>query len=254
MIIQCPNCGFWGKIPKYAVAIPHYARCLRCRHQFELASHLTGGSRNVPALASPEVAVERRDASHGDDPGSSFYELKAITADADADVAPSDVKDSWDEEADEAPADGEPGPAPGVATTNVPIPATIATLRLRMASLLVAGPADPWYSRVLQGWGIFFLVWALLIVVRSVHGLLTVTDVAAQGREMLSSVVSVLLLVPGSAGLFVLVDLGRYIRRLARGPAAIEAASARPSGEAGDRPRPWPMRAGTLAVRAASSP
>jgi hypothetical protein len=253
MIIQCPNCGFWGKIPKYAVAIPHYARCLRCRHQFELAPYLPGGLRGEPSLASPEVDAGRSGTGHEDDPGSSSYELKAITADADTELATSDIKDPWDEEPEGARADGETGRSPGVAVSAVAIPVTVASLRHRLASAFLAGPMDPWYSRVLQAWGIFFLIWALLIVVRSVHALLTVADAAAEGRDILSSVVSALLLVPGSACLFLLVELGRYIRRLSRGPMVFEDAHERPPGEVAGRPRPWPMKAATLpAVRAAN--
>jgi hypothetical protein len=181
--------------------------------------------------------------------------LKAITSDADAELATSEIKDPWGEEADEAPGEGEAGRLPGVAISAVPMPGAIASRRLRLASLFVARPTEPWYSRVLQAWGIFFLIWALLILVRSVHSLLTVGDIAAEGRDILSSVVSVLLLVPGSAGLFLLVDLGCYIRRLSRGPTAFEEASARPAGEAAGRQRPWPMKAGTWpAVRAANGP
>jgi hypothetical protein len=255
MIIQCPNCGFWGKIPKYAVAIPQYARCLRCRHHFELASHLPGGLRGELALPSPEVAVERSGTGDADDPGSSSYELKAITADADTELEAGDIKEPWEEEKEDAPAKGEARRLSGVSMTAVPIPGTIASIRLRLASVFAAGPADPWYSRVLQAWGIFFLAWALLILVRSVHSLLTVPDLAAEGRDILSSVVSVLLLVPGAAGLFLLVDLGRYIRRLSRGSTGLEDAPVKPPAEAAGRQRPWPMKADTLpAVRAANGP
>jgi hypothetical protein len=73
---------------------------------------------------------------------------------------------------------------------------------------------EPWYSRVLEAWGVFFLIWATIIVVRSLFFLLARTDGQAAGAEIVSSVFSVLLLVPGAAGLFLLVDVGRYIRDL----------------------------------------
>ena len=116
------------------------------------------------------------------------------------------------------------------------------------------GPKDPWYSRVLQAWGIFFLLWGVAILGRSVYHLVTADHFATAGRDIFWSVVSALLLVPGSAGLFLLVDLGRYIRNLSgQSPESGESAE-EPSGEFAATPlRTWPAGTRTLpAVRAAN--
>jgi hypothetical protein len=95
------------------------------------------------------------------------------------------------------------------------LPAAPATLPPAYQQPVALGSAiDPWYSRVLEAWGVFLLIWAAIIVGRSLLSLLARTDGQAAGNEIVSAVFSVLLLVPGAAGLFLLVDVGRYIRDL----------------------------------------
>jgi hypothetical protein len=102
---------------------------------------------------------------------------------------------------------------------------------------------DPWYSRVLEAWGVFFLVWATIIVVRSLLFLVAGTDGSAAGNEIGSAVFSVLLLVTGAAGLFLLVDVGRYIRDLRiHAPAAV-AGRARKAGTVPLTVRLWRLKA-----------
>jgi hypothetical protein len=253
MIIQCPNCGFSGRIPKYAVAVPHHARCLRCRHQFELSSLLPGKPQEDLPVPSPEAAAGESDTAHGGDPGSSSYELKAITEDLATATEASEGGDPWGDQEDEVLLGGDARSFPKVAGIPAPAPGITPLPRLHLASGLVHGAKDPWYSRVLQAWGIFFLIWALVILGRSVHSLLTAADFTTGGREILSSVVSILLLVPGSAGLFLLVDLGRYIRGLSRQSPEAEDVADEPFGEPATPLRTWPVEPRTLpAVRAAN--
>jgi hypothetical protein len=90
---------------------------------------------------------------------------------------------------------------------------------------------------------VFFLIWATIIVVRSLLSLLARTDGQAAGNEIVTEVFSVLLLVPGAAGLFLLVDVGRYIRDLRiHAPAAVVSQT----GKAGTAPltvRLWRLKA-----------
>src|SRR3954452_23337046 len=95
MIIQCPNCGFSGRIPGYAVAIPHHARCLKCRHQFELGTLLQGEPGREPPGPSTEDTSARSRTGQEQDPGSSFYELKAITEDDGSALEQEDIVDPW---------------------------------------------------------------------------------------------------------------------------------------------------------------
>jgi len=67
---------------------------------------------------------------------------------------------------------------------------------------------------MLQVWGVVFLIWAAMIVARSVFLPFVPGSGPTNPWDAVSSVVSVLLLVPGAAALFLLVDLGRYIRGL----------------------------------------
>jgi len=59
-----------------------------------------------------------------------------------------------------------------------------------------------------------FLIWAALIVARGLFLQFIPGREPTSRFDAVSSVVSVLLLVPGAAFLFLLVDLGRYLRGL----------------------------------------
>src|SRR5208337_2304591 len=108
-------------------------------------------------------------------------------------------------------------------------------------SVSEAARAEPWYSRVLQVWGIVFLIWAAMILARSLFLQFVPGSGPTSRPDAVSSVVSVLLLVPGAAALFLLVDLGRYIRGLRQGPFR-RACPRADSGTASSRPRPQPGR------------
>jgi hypothetical protein len=69
-----------------------------------------------------------------------------------------------------------------------------------------------------------FLIWAAMIVARSLFLQFVPGSGPTSRSDAVSSVVSVLLLVPGAAALFLLVDLGRYIRGL-RPPTPREASA-----------------------------
>src|SRR6516165_1522538 len=95
MIIQCPNCQFAGRIPGYAVDSPYNARCPRCRFRFELQAHLAYPDHEM--LAGSE---------HQGGPGSSSYELKAITDDFAQSDPVTNHPDPWDDEQAAAPFHG----------------------------------------------------------------------------------------------------------------------------------------------------
>src|SRR4051794_31282790 len=192
MIIQCPNCGFSGRIPRYALTVPHLARCLRCRHEFEPGSLVPGGT-HAHAPAPPAGAdFGPPGPGRGGDPGSSSYELQAITDELAASVRTVEGDDPWDSEGEEdrAVPGGKGRAFPKVAAPPDGASGITPPPRLGLVSRMLYGPADPWYSRVLQAWGGFFLIWALAILGRSLHHLATARDFATSGREILSSVVS----------------------------------------------------------------
>jgi hypothetical protein len=217
MMIQCPNCGFSGKVPKRAFDIPHQARCKRCHHQFDLSRLVDA----ISPVASPAwisgIDSRQADRVFADASLSSSYELKAITDDFGLLKEADDLDDEWaDQEQDPyrraaakliqassqplAPEALPAGPASVVPAYQQPVP--------------LGSAIDPWYSRVLEAWGVFLLIWAAIIVVRSLLSLLPLTEGQVAGNDIVSAVFSVLLLVPGAAGLFLLVDVGRYIRDL----------------------------------------
>src|SRR5271157_2721045 len=89
MIIQCPNCRFSGRIPSYAMDSRYNATCPRCRFRFEL--HALLADRDVGMLAESEL---------DSGPGSSSYELKAITEDLEPPQPRVNLRDPWgDDEA-----------------------------------------------------------------------------------------------------------------------------------------------------------
>jgi hypothetical protein len=56
------------------------------------------------------------------------------------------------------------------------------------------------------------LIWAGLIVVQSLYRLRLAESSVASGSEVITAVISVLLLTAGAGGLFWLVDMGRQLR------------------------------------------
>src|SRR5271157_352322 len=203
MIIQCPNCQFSGRIPSYAVAGPHIARCPRCRFRFEL--HALLADPVVGMLAEPEP---------DSGPGSSSYELKAITEDLGQPHSAADRRDPWGEDQEAVPFNGNGDPRVDPARSSFSTAAAVLEVPAPSLAVSEAAWAEPWYSRVLQVWGIVFLIWAAMIVARSLFLQFVPGSGPTSRSDAVSSVVSVLLLVPGAAALFLLVDLGRYIRGL----------------------------------------
>ena len=216
MIIQCPNCRFSGRIPSYAVDSPHIARCPRCRFRFEL----------LELLAGPDVGLLAESKSVTD-PGSSSYELKAITETHSV----ADSRDPWEYDEEAIPFNGSGDARVDPARSSLVTAAAPWETPAPSLAVSDAAGAEPWYSRVLQVWGIVFLIWAAMIVARSLFLQFVPGSGPTSRSDAVSSVVSVLLLVPGAAALFLLVDLGRYIRGL-RPPTSREAsapsASAKP--------------------------
>jgi hypothetical protein len=226
MIIACPNCGVPGRIPSGALGSSLVARCPRCRSRFELGP------------MSPRVlwaaADEAGSADQGSDPNASSYELKAIEGDPSAPPL---------QEAGQGPANAA---GQHLSSGNATILAVAtAAASLSGVSGLASCPNEPWYSRVLQAWGVVFLAWAGVLLLRSVYLTATAGGQPGTVTEIVAATIAVVLLVPGAAGLFLLVDLGRYIRRLrpAQGPAPAAAAVAPVNARAPATPAPAPASA-----------
>ncbi len=209
MIIQCPNCRFSGRIPSHALDSPHIARCPRCRFRFEL----------LALLAGPDVGM-LAESNSVTGPGSSSYELKAITETHSV----ADSRDPWENAEEAIPFNGSGDARVDPARSSLSTAAAPWETPAPSPAVRDAAGAEPWYSRVLQLWGIVFLIWAAMIVARSLFLQFVPGSGPTSRSDAVSSVVSVLLLVPGAAALFLLVDLGRYIRGL-RPPTSREASA-----------------------------
>ncbi len=210
MIIQCPNCRFSGRIPSYAVDSPHNARCPKCRFRFELLADSVVGM-----FAESELDA---------DPGSSSYELKAVTDDLGQAHSVADSRDPWENDEEAIPFNGSGDARVDPARSSLVTAAAPWETPAPSLAVSDAAGAEPWYSRVLQVWGIVFLIWAAMIVARSLFLQFVPGSGPTSRSDAVSSVVSVLLLVPGAAAFFLLVDLGRYIRGL-RPPTSREASA-----------------------------
>jgi hypothetical protein len=245
MIIQCPNCGFSGNVPNRVFEIPHQARCKRCHHRFDLSRLVDAMSPMVspswisvidPAQAEPAFA----------DASSSSYELKAITDDFGLMKESEDTDDQWPDQGQDPYRRAAAKLIRASSQTIAPealhaAPASVAPAYLQPVPL--GSAIDPWYSRVLEAWGVFFLIWATIIVVRSFLLLLARTDGQGAGNEVVSAVFSVLLLVSGAAGLFLLVDVGRYIRDLRIHAPTTEVGQVGKAGSTTLTVRLWRMKA-----------
>src|SRR5262245_19994807 len=93
MIIQCPNCGFSGRIPSYALGSPHNAKCPKCRFRFELGALFLEPVLEMP-VTQPNSGLSVD--GQGGDPVSSAYELKAITDDFGPEGEWDDPDDPWE--------------------------------------------------------------------------------------------------------------------------------------------------------------
>jgi len=217
MIIQCPNCDFSGRIPSYALGSPHNAKCPKCLFRFELRARLLEQELGMPVseggLDVPRAALES-------DPSSSAYELKAITEDFGTESEWDSPEDLWDDFASKRPTPTNERIALRVSnSTQASHPAVSSHSPANLQPTPPPGTTDPWYSRVLQVWAIVLLLWAAVILGRSLYLMFIAGSNRPEGSaDLITTVVSVLLLVPGAAALFLLVDFGRYIRDL-RSPA-----------------------------------
>jgi hypothetical protein len=152
------------------------------------------------------------------DAGSSSYELKAITDDFGAATGVVHASHLWGDRLDHDYDDHDElatpslKQLPGAASSSV-APAGSQLSRFGADATHNSRMREPWYARVLQIWGIALLLWALLIMARSLLPMLLFGDGPRQSSEVISAVIPVLLLVPGAAALFLVVDFRRFMRR-----------------------------------------
>ena len=220
MIIQCPQCGFSGRIPNSALGRSQLATCPICRCRFSLRASSSTAS---PAHPRASAAADRP----GDDPNSSSYELRAMTweSDAEDDAFPAEIlageathdtieNSRREHELLDVPGETAFQPAELAATTTGPL------LSASPGSDVGQRGVEPWYRLLLQIWGVVLLVWATFILGRD----LLRTNLSGQGPsgngDLISTVISVLLLVAGAASLFLAVDYSRSLHAGLRPPGA----------------------------------
>jgi predicted Zn finger-like uncharacterized protein len=218
MFIQCPNCRFSGRIPDHALGSGQSARCPKCRFRFELRL-----VHYLPAVGAPfDSSFDGSGADDGTaiegDAGSSSYELKAITDDFGAATGVVHASQSWGDRIDDDHPDRDeivdsaPPRFSGIAARSEARKGSLLSER-RLEAPPSSGLREPWYSRVLQVWGVVLLVWAFVIMARSLLPIVSAGNGPPREGEATSAVISVMLLVPGAAALFLIVDLGRFLRR-----------------------------------------
>jgi hypothetical protein len=226
MIIQCPSCGFSGRVPGYAATAPHHARCPKCQFRFSIAD------RAAP-IVDPLEGAARLDLRHDltrprHDPSTSSYEIKALTDDFPEDDEDERDEREWDEdwkgaiEADDEPPTARPVELPPfLRKRHEPPPGVNRGGRGRLS-------VDPilWYSRLYQSWAVLFIAWAAIIGFRAVLATISREEDFLFSMPVIWPVASVVLLVTGSAGLLLLIDLNR---RLRLAPSAGPAPEASPS-------------------------
>jgi len=187
MIIECPNCGFSGRVPPHAALSPHQARCPKCRFRFDLRGH-----------AGPPGAdrIDLRNGHHGppSDPGDSSYELNPLV---------------------DFPADPWDGPS-------VELPAGLVPARV-----VAIGPArlpqwalrpSVWRIRLFQAWAVLFLLGAGLIGLRTAVAAVTFDDARFFSGDLLRPIAAVVLLVTAAALLCLSVDVSRRLARSTYAP------------------------------------
>jgi hypothetical protein len=208
MIIQCPSCGFSGRVPNYVAAVPHHARCPKCKFRFDLGALVSRIPESIDAPPHVELRHDLRRPRL--DPSSSSYEIEALTedfSDSDADRG-EDWDDDWNGSTDRddtfAPIALPIAPPPHLPKSDGRF--TAPPLE-RDASL--SPVATPWHYRLFQAWAILFILWALLIGCRAVLATINRDEAFLFSKESLWPVASVVLLVTSAAGLFSLMDLSR---------------------------------------------
>ncbi len=216
MIIECPVCGFTGRVPGYVAAVPHHARCPKCQHRFAIGERVA---------RTPGVIEEgaRRDLRHDLarprlDPSSSSYEIEALTDefDSDDDDERASHAHDWDDDWDGAiEPDDDAAPPPAVKAVRLPRfllkgaepphEPVIGRRRLTFASTT----ATSWRFRLFETWAILFIIWAALIGSRAILATVSRDQDFLFSTATIWPVAAVVLLVTASAGLFLLIDLSR---------------------------------------------
>lgn len=182
MILDCPHCGFSGRLPEHAIPTAHRARCPRCRLGFD-----------IDAAASSDKAPPAG-------PNDSSYQLDPIVAGFD------DSRDGeWSNDAD--------WPRPSTIGSPRPVPAAVP------AGLGRFPRPGTIRIRLFQAWALAFLLAAAAIGARTVVAVVRFDDARFFSAELLHPVAAVVLLVGASALLCLSVDLGRRLARSAT-PAA----------------------------------
>ncbi len=176
MIIQCPNCHFSGRVPGYVAAVPHHARCPKCQFRFDIGDQALQGSESITANGQRDL--DRALAQPRLDPSASSYAIEALT-------------DDWSDDHDRS---DRPSP-----------------LVDRPEQADLAGPTPSWRVPLFQAWATAFIIWALLIGARAILATLTRADDLIFSKELFWAVASVVLLVSGSAGLLLSLDLSRRL-------------------------------------------
>ena len=225
MIIECPSCGFSGRVPNYVAAVPHHARCPKCQQRFDLAELVS----QAPAAIEEGTRHDLRHdlARPRLDPSSSSYEIEALTDDFDSDDEEhASRSQEWDEDWDGAiePDDEDDARAPTSARA-VRLPGFLlrgagSTPEPKIEPDRGAGAvATPWRLRLFEAWAILFIIWAALIGSRAILATVIRDQDFLFSTATIWPVASVVLLVTASAGLFLLIDLSR--RFVAPTPGAV---------------------------------
>lgn len=182
MNIECPNCGFSGRVPGYVADAPHHARCPKCRFGFDIGDLAAAAPRPPGTLERAEAWIAPPSSS-----GGSSYEIKALVG-------------AWeDEERPTAPPSPKPPP-----TASAEAAEPVADWRAGFGLV-------EWRVRLLEGWAVVLLVWAALIGSRVAHAALTRSDEIVFSQALFWPVAAVVLLVAAAAGLLLALELGRRL-------------------------------------------
>jgi hypothetical protein len=205
MILECPHCGFSGRLPDHAKPTAHRARCPKCRCGFDIGDF--AGDPEAPD------SLDRSPLASSD----SSYELDPIVAGPD---------DPWDGPWSDGP-DGDPWDDPwpedpGAARP----PAARPTLAGRR---LVGRPSDRIVRafrpsmlriRLFQAWAVAFMIAAAAIGARTAVAAWRFDDARFFSAELLRPVAAVVLLVGAAALICLSVDISRRLSWLTYGRSA----------------------------------
>jgi hypothetical protein len=196
--------------------VPHHARCPKCRSRFDLRELVDEAFDPGDGRARAEL---RHDLTRPRlDPSSSSYEIEAISEGFSPDDGDGPSADEWDDDWDGAiESDDVAFPV----AADPPVPIRLA----RLASLVNQLAADrgvprittPWQVLLFQAWAVLFIVWAALIGMRAMLATIRSDEALFFSTAMVWPVACVVLLVTGSAGLFLLID----VRRRLTGPTPV---------------------------------